>query len=184
MTDVMVDIETSSTDPAHGGILQIAAVKFNYNTEKIGDVFDRCLMMAPRRYWSEDTRTWWLGQSRTIYNNIVARMEPPEQVLRDLGAFATGNLRMWAKPISFDYGFIQSYYNQYDLPMPFHYRHARDLNTHIAALAGGADHVSMDHIQTDGAHNALADCVHQLKMLFAAKRRDFGPVDAIFEELE
>jgi hypothetical protein len=187
MTDVMLDIETTGTDAGNNAIIQIGAVKFNFDTEAIGGVFDRCLAIAPRRYWDEGTRTWWRGQNQGVFNDIIARMEEPEPVLRDLIAWANEGaaplgLRMWAKPISFDFGFVQSYMNQYGLPMPFHYRHARDLNTFIAAQAGGADHYEMEHIEyPTGAHNAVVDCVDQLKRLFAAKRRDFGAAQRVIE---
>jgi hypothetical protein len=42
----------------------------------------------------------------------------------------------------------------------------------------------MDHIEMKGnAHDALADTIHQIKMLFAAKARDFGVIDAEWEEV-
>ena len=180
-TDVMCDIETSGTDPGNSAILQIAAVKFNYDTGEIGEIFDRCLSIAPNRFWNEDTRIWWGKQNKEVLDNIVLRMEQPEPVLRDFIAFASkdapnGGYRFWSKPTHFDFSFIASYCNQFGLPHPFHFRIARDLNTFMAAMAGSADHVAMDHIPVPvGAHNALVDCVYQLKMLFAAKTKDFGP---------
>jgi hypothetical protein len=189
MTDCMTDLETTGTDPAHAAIIQIAAVKFNFKTGEIGEVFNRCLSIAPRRYWDEETRKWWQGQNRDVFNSIVDRMEAPEPVFRDFVRFASegapnGGYRLWAKPISFEFGFIQSYANQFGLPMPFHFRIARDLNTYIAAQAGGADHHDMDHIEMAGnAHDALADVVHQLKMLFAARDGNLGIVNAEFTEI-
>lgn len=187
-TDIMVDVETTGTNPDKNGLLQIAAIKFNYATEEIGPVFDRCLGMAPGRYWDEDTRTWWMGQRRSIFNDIINRMEEPQTVLRDFAAFASADLpdepvRFWAKPVHFDYRFIASHFESFGMAQPFHFRFTRDLNTFIAALAGGADHQDMPHIEAgSGAHNGLVDCVHQLKVLFAAKRGDFGPVVAEYEE--
>jgi DNA polymerase III epsilon subunit-like protein len=191
MTDVMVDLESTGTDPAHSAIIQIAAVQFNYDTEEIGPIFNRCLLMAPHRFWNEDTRTWWGKQNKVVFDSISARQEPPEQVFRDFLTYASvgGNgLRLWAKPITFEWGFLASHFAQYGLPMPFHYRVARDLNTHVAALAGGADHVEMEHLHIgSSAHDALADCVQQLRVLFAAKAGDFGAhgkiVDAEYEEI-
>lgn len=174
MTDIMVDIETSGTNPQFGAIFQIAGVTFNYETGEIGPHFDRCLAMAPNRFWSDGTRDFWSRQAASTFNDIVNRMEDPELVLRDFSLFAAqgGPLRFWSKPLSFDYPFISSYFEQYGLAMPFQYRTARDLNTFIAALRGTADHVNMKHIEeqhTGTLHNALSDCVLQLKMLFAAK---------------
>lgn len=185
MTDMMVDLETTGTDPGHNAIIQIAAVKFNFDTGEIGEVFNRCLMLAPRRFWDEDTRTWWGKQNRAVFDSIIARMETPEPVMRDLIAFAgDGEYRLWAKPVHFEFPFIASYCAQFGLPMPFNFRIARDLNTYMAAMAGGAVHQGMEHIHPPAnAHDALADVVHQLKMLFAAKARDFGIQDAEFTEI-
>ena len=185
--DIMVDVESTGLNPDKNGLLQIAAIKFNYDTEEIGPVFDRCLALAPGRYWDEETRTWWMGQRRSTFNDIIARQEDPTTVLQDFSAYSlgTGPIRFWAKPVHFDFRFIASHMEQIGRPMPFHFRHTRDLNTFIAALGGSADHQEMAHIEAgSGAHNGLVDCVHQLKLLFAAKRGDFGPVDVEYAEFE
>jgi hypothetical protein len=188
LTDVMVDIETTGTNVDYSAIIQIAGVMFNHDTGEIGPIFDRCLAIAPNRFWDEDTRSWWQGQNRTIFTDIVARMEDPGVVINDFVSWvssANEPLRFWAKPVTFDYPILASYCRQFGLPMPFHYRVSRDLNTYIAARAGGAAHIDMDHIPADGmAHNALADCVYQLRMLFAARDGQWaGSVqDAVFEE--
>ena len=189
MTDVMVDIETTGTNPGHNAMIQVAAVQFNYETGDIGPVFNRCLAMAPYRYWDDSTRTWWGRQNKDVFNSLIDRMEAPEQVIRDLVTYGTtdvpqGGLRFWAKPVHFDYTFIASYCEQFGLPVPFNFRITRDLNTYMAAMAGGVNHQDMEHIQPPtNAHDALADCVHQLKLLFAAKERNFGIQDAVFEEV-
>jgi DNA polymerase III epsilon subunit-like protein len=185
----MVDIETTGSDNHDlNAMIQLAAIKFNAETGEIGGTFNRCLAIPPKRFWAEDTRTWWMNQNREVFNSIIARMEDPGTVMRDYVAFATsdGPLRFWAKPIAFDYGFVQSYCNEFGLPMPHHYRTARDLNTYIAAQAGGFSHVDMPHIKVDGnAHDALVDCVYQLKCLFAARDKQWaGSVqDAQFEDV-
>ena len=189
MTDIMVDLESTGTNPSYNAIIQIAAVQFNYKTGEIGPVFNRCLSIAPNRYWDEGTRTWWGKQNKDVFDGIVSRMEPPEPVLRDFLTFATtdvpnGGLRLWAKPIHFEFPFLESYFSQFGLPNPFHYRVARDLNTYLAAMAGGVEHQDMEHIEVPtNAHDALADVVFQLKLLFAGKNRDFGIQDAEYEEI-
>lgn len=193
--DLMVDIETTGNPETMGvdtiGIIQIAAVKFNLETREIGGVFNRCLALAPNRHWSEDTRTWWYGKNRKVFDSILARMEDPQQVVRDFYNFATsdvpeGGARFWAKPTTFDYSILVSYFRQYGLPSPCHFRIARDLNTYMAARAGSAKHQDMAHIEMVGdAHDALADTFHQLKMLFAADDGNFGPqlIEAVATEV-
>lgn len=189
MTDMMVDVETTSTNPAFGAIIQIAAVKFNFATEEVGPSFNRCLSIAPNRFWDESTREWWGRQKQEVFQGIVAKMEDPRRVIEDFFAFCVtdtpprqadspGGYRFWAKPVHFDWGFISSYFAQYGLQMPFHHRIARDLGTYIASRKhAGVEHVNMDHITLAGdAHNALYDCAHQLKQLFAAKNNEWGEV--------
>ena len=58
MRDICVDVETTSTDPYHGAILQIGAVKFDLFSGKIGDVFSVALKIPNNRYWSPDTKAF------------------------------------------------------------------------------------------------------------------------------
>jgi hypothetical protein len=180
MTDLMVDTETTGLySPDSNGILQLAAIKFNFETGEIGPFFDRCPALLPNRYWEEGTRRFWQVENAQLYHSFVMRAEDPAIVFSDFTAFVCGSppLRFWAKPTRFDWPIVESHYTQLGLPMPFQHWNTRDLNTYIAARCGGVEHVDMSHIEMEGtAHNALADSVHQLKMLFAAKAGDFGRV--------
>ena len=173
-TDMMVDIETGGTDPERNPIIQIAAVKFNYATGEIGPMFNRCLGPAIDRLWDEGTKQWWAKMPDT-YEAICARVEDPAVVMADYAAFAETGPRFWAKPTSFDFPFVASYLRQFGHPNPCHYRHARDLNTFIAALKGGADHVWMRDVPFVGTvHDGLDDCCHQISSLFEAKEGRFS----------
>lgn len=173
MTDIMVDVETTGLDSARNAIIQLSAIKFNYDTGEIGAYFDRCPMPLPFRYWDDSTREFWLGKHRDIYEQIVARAEPAPQVFADFEAFAKEEeqLRFWAKPIHFDWNFVASHYEQLDRNMPFYYRTARDTNSFISALHGTAEHVSLEVDFHGDVHNALHDCAHQIETLFAAKKK-------------
>jgi hypothetical protein len=180
MTDMMVDVETTGTNPAFAAVIQIGAIKFNYETGEIGGTFNRCLEMAPGRFWDDGTRAFWNKQPAHVLTDIIKRAEPPEQVLRDFALFATDGAphrgyRFWSKPLSFDWGMIDSHMRQYNFQMPFAFWQARDLRSFIAGLLGCPHNVDMDHITLPGdAHNALYDCALQLKQLFAAKEGDFN----------
>lgn len=177
MTDIMVDVETTSTTPSDGGIIQIAAIKFNAETGEIGDTFDRCPTLLPRRYWSESTREFWMHY-RDIYEGLIARAEPAGKVFADFRDFARSDgledgLRFWAKPILFDWPFVESHFEQLGMHMPFAFRYGRDLNTYISALHGTAEHVELaDQVPFSGnKHNALHDCAWQIDLLMHAKRK-------------
>jgi hypothetical protein len=178
MTDLMVDIETTGTDPYHTGMIQLAAIPFNYETGDIGQPFNRCLELPANRFWDESTRRWWGEQKREVLQGILDKAEDPAVVIKDFWEYVCrlGEVRFWSRG-SFDWWFVQSYMNQYGLPMPFHFAGARDLRSFQAGRFGEADEPNMSWLTHPGdAHNALYDCVLQLKRLFSVR-------DGIFYEV-
>jgi len=178
----MVDIETTGTKSYdHNAIIQIAAVKFNYDTEMVSDnIFNMCLAIPAKRYWEEGTREWWNKHRPHILQDIRARAMPADQVMRAYHKWLLEDypmndegLRFWGKPTHFDFSFIASYLDDYGLLNPCHYRFARDQNSFMAGLSGSPNHISLeDEIEFKGdAHNAIYDTFHQIKVLFAAKNK-------------
>jgi len=185
-TDIMVDIETTGTDPDNNAMIQLAAVKFNLMTREVSsDTFDKALTFAPQRFWDESTRQWW-SKMPEVYKSIVERSENPLYVLQDFSKWVNSDqpvdetgegYRFWAKPTTFDWSFISSYYRQYGLPMPFHYRYARDLNSYMAGLKSNPQHPNIEIPFTGDEHNALWDCFHQIEQLFHAQDT-YGIIEA------
>lgn len=173
-TDVMADIETGGLDPSHNPILQISAVKFNYKTGAIcHDFFDMCLDIPHNRYWSEGTRQWWMKQRQDILIDILNRAQPWRIVMEAFVRWCApaGSLRFWSKPTHFDYTFLSSYFNDAELPNPFSYREATDLNSFLRGLFDPEpkpDERSFGPVE-GAAHNALDDTLHQIKILFKSK---------------
>jgi len=168
--DVMVDIETTGTQPERTAIIQLSAVRFNLKTQEVdSNLFDRCLRIPPTRMWDENTRNWW-SQRPDILNSIWARMQDPRAVIQEFAAWADGSVHLWAKPISFEWPFLQSYFTEFEVINPFHYRMANDLNSFIRARHFPEEPPNyQDDLPFDGdPHNALHDVIHQIKMLFAA----------------
>jgi len=169
-TDVMVDIETTGTQPNRSGILQIGAVKFNLAERTVSpNLFNRSLRVPAWRSWDEDTREWWAKQPDVLYN-IVARSESPRVVMDDFVQWAMqpgGQLRFWAKPTSFDFSFVSSYLRDFELPQPFSYRDATDMNSFFSGLYFPLP-VDREGEPTmvGTAHNALADALFQTKLVF------------------
>lgn len=175
--DVMVDIETTGTNFERNAIIQIAAVKFDYETGQVcHDTFDRCLHIHPGRDWDFETRAWWVKQG-SVLQEIQARGEDPytvcrsfyEWLLTDWPADRPEGLQFWSKPSHFDHPFISNYFKMFGLDMPCHYRFARDLNSFMAGLSGRTTHPEFVVAFEGAEHNALYDCFHQIKLLFAAK---------------
>lgn len=180
-TDVMVDIEsTGNQNYERYGIIQIAAVKFNYKTEQVdADVFDRCLRLHPGREWDVGTRQWWAKQGNVLAQ-IEARAEDPHTVIHDFYQWLLKDWpserqegrQFWAKPTSFDHPFLVSYFKMFGYDMPCLFRYCRDLNSFMAGLKGDPAHPDFEgqepQFQGD-QHNALHDTLHQIRLLFAMK---------------
>jgi len=197
----MVDIETTGNDNfERHAIIQIAAVKFNYDTGEISDdFFDRCLRIHPGREWDPGTREWWRKQGNVL-QTIEARMEDPALVIHDfyhwlLKDWPKGRsdrnegLQFWSKPTHFDFTFLASYLRMFGYVNPVGFRYARDMNSFMAGLSGNPAHPQMaEEIPFDGpAHNALFDCIHQIKTLLAMKgrftRAEILPPEPIHQEI-
>lgn len=166
--DCMVDIETTGTDQGYNAIIQISAVKFNLAERTVSlDFFDRCLLPAPNRYWQESCRTWW-GQRPEVLQSIMARMEEPEVVMKAFRDWAGQGLRMFGKPTHFDHSFLDSYFKQFGMQTPFHYRESTDMNSFIRGRYWPVTPPWWERdLPFEGdKHNGLHDALHQIKVLF------------------
>lgn len=171
--DIMVDLETTGTRPETTNIIQIAAVKFNLRT---GDVdpnfFDRCMIPLPTRFWQEDTREWW-SKMPDILDGIYRRMEPAKDVMQDFSNWAYNSTHLWAKPVSFEFPFIQSYFHELEIYNPFSFRLANDQNTFIRSrfFPEEAPPIEKELEFIGDEHNALHDVLHQVKAVLEAYDR-------------
>ena len=168
-TDVMVDIETTGTQPEHAAIIQLTAVRFNLATREIDhNWFNECLLVPPTRFWDEDTRAFWAKHPQVLAG-IRAKMRDPAKVIREFYDWSAGHelLHFWSKPLSFDFPFVASYFREHGLPNPYPFWLGRDLRTHIFAVAPDFDE---GEVPFEGeVHNALFDVLHQIKLLYAAQ---------------
>ena len=169
-TDVMVDLETTGVTPDESAIIQIAAVRFNVITGEVDgdDMFDRALMIPPKRFWDEGTRDWWYKMP-DILMSIMNRMEDPVVVTRDFFNWARPKdddrtlLRFWSKPTHFDFMFLQSYSRQFQLNFPFDFRQAQDQNSFVRGLFFPNPPPELSLNFEGSAHNALFDVLHQIQ---------------------
>lgn len=172
--DIMVDVETTGLDPGHAAMIQLSAVRFNLKERTVdaGSMFDRCLAVPPGRFWDEGTREWWGQQKPHILNDIMFRAEDPRTVMQAFSDWIgrdVPDIRFWAKPTTFDYAFVQSYFNQFGVLNPFNFRFATDVNSFIRGMAFDSS-VATYKIDFQGdAHNALFDVLHQIQMVFEAE---------------
>lgn len=167
--DIMVDLETTGTQPETTNIIQIAAVRFNLEAGTVSpDFFDRCLMTTTTRFWDEDTRGWW-SKMPELLASIRARGEPAERVLRAFSNWAGTGARMWAKPTSFEFPFLSSYFREFDVMNPFNFRECMDVNTFIRArhFPEMAPKYEKELEFVGTTHNAIDDVLHQIKTVGA-----------------
>lgn len=176
MHDIMVDIETTGTRPDLHGVIQLSAVRFSLDTGEVDpNFFDRCPSVLEGRTWDPGTRTWWMKHQHVL-NHILARTEPAVNVWGDFAQWVGYQHetppRFWAKPITFDFMFVQSHFTDLKIPSPFHYLYAVDLRSFTRANEGVMDvnKLSENEVQFEGdAHNGIADVIHQIKILFHSK---------------
>jgi hypothetical protein len=168
---IMVDIETTGTDGSHAAMIQLSAVAFNLETQEVNPVtFDQCLLMPRNRFWSEDTRDWWASLPPHVLETVWNRMRDPKTVLLEFYHWVKevsaegGNPVLWAKPVSFEWPFLQSYFEAYDVPIPFFYSDSQDLRSWCRSR--GQPLLDRELPFNGTEHNALHDVLHQVNVLF------------------
>jgi len=160
MNDVMIDIETLGIRPT-SVITQIGACYFDRNTGEIGDTFIRNLNVQEALKWglTIDWKTveWWYLQEQRSW------LEKPmvfTKALGELHPFVKKAKYIWSHS-TFDIPILANAYNVIGSYLPFHYRQTRDIRT-LTHLAGHQRNKSKVD-PNDKTHNALDDCIYQVK---------------------
>lgn len=184
--DVMLDLETTGLNKAHCAIIQLAAVRFNLAERTIdtASMFDRCLGIPQHKFWQEGARKFW-SKRPEVLQSIYARMEDPQQVLKDFRVWVDGqDSVMWGKPSHFDHAFLDVYYDENESQIPFHYRKVNDMNSFIRGryFPLPQPNWEQDLPFNGAAHNALHDCIHQISILFSVMDHTEGKIKYIGEE--
>jgi len=179
MTHIMVDSETTDTTPDIAGVIQLAGIKFNPDTLKVGASFNGYPMLLPRRRWSESTRQFWRVQNREGYAEIVRQAQPAREVFQAFADFCAkdapfGGFVFVAKPVKFDWPIIESNMLDLDIPFPFAHHKYLDMHSWISGLRGQGQRTTIEDevpFPVGGMkHNALHDCAWQVDCMFHAKR--------------
>jgi oligoribonuclease (3'-5' exoribonuclease) len=179
--DVMVDVETTGVQFDRCGIIQIAAVRFNLREGTFDPhSFDMALTLPSTRMWEENCRDWWHSSQGMIdtLHGIQRRAQSPQPVMEAFARWVRANnnpqdgVTFWAKPTSFDFSFVESYFRELDVLSPFHYRNQMDLNTFIRSRFFPEDPPKLEQtIPFSGSeHNAIDDVWHQIKVVFEGYR--------------
>jgi hypothetical protein len=170
--DLMVDVETTGLTPHACAIIQIGAVPFNYETGAIdsNNMYKRSLMIPKNRYWTDDTQRFWMVDNAEVYQSIMEQASNPYIAFREFydWVLGLGEVRFWSKGM-LDWNMIESYCKSYDFDMPFNFRQVKDMRSFIAGLYGDAEYREPVVDKVGNHHDALHDCLTQLKILFKAK---------------
>ena len=179
--DVMLDIETVDS-VASAAIVQVGAVLFNRKGGvSLNSNFKRNVSIDSNlklnRTISESTLLWWFDREpearKSVFN--TKPILPLPQVLKDFSAWfqshekeADGKLHIWCKGAKFDFSIMSDAYRTAGLDVPWFYRNENCLRT----LLNRYPELSKKHKFTGVAHDAIDDCLNQIKQLQAIYKFD------------
>lgn len=167
----MVDIETLGTT-SYSSILSIGAVEFDILTGETGKTFDlkidiqSCVDAGLKL--NPATIMWWMKQSDDARTKVFGKEGDPkkftlEMALKSFNAFCHKEYQVWGNSARFDLGLLENAYNAVNLPVPWDFRKERCLRT----LISFAPEVKTAIPFTGTAHDAVDDCLHQIKQASA-----------------
>ena len=182
MADVMIDVETLSTE-YNALLVSIAAVKFNVYDKEIPRESLNLLIdissyltctkenieftNAECPYTvSSSTITWWLQQPSYEGVFLAQPRMSLRQALVQLTAFCAGSGRYWCQGMNFDPIVLEHAYKQEGLNPPWKFYEWRDSRTAVNLLP---KHYFPS--KPVNAHDALADCNYQIENLYIVYER-------------
>ncbi len=182
MQDVMIDIETLSTE-MNALIVSIAAVKFNvYDKSVKGDSINLLVDVSSYLtctkekieptdadcpyFISSSTITWWLQQPSYEGVFLAQPRLPLRDALLQLTAFCSGISRYWCQGMNFDPIVLENSYKQESLTPPWKFYEWRDSRTAVNLFPK-----HYFPLKPVNAHDALADCHYQIENLYIVYER-------------
>lgn len=166
MPDVMIDLETLSTNPS-AVILTIGAVKFNrrgninslnstnsfYRRIVIKSCLDQGLIVSP------ETQEWWGSQNSAARYEALEHEDriPLIQALKEFSTWFKGSRYIWSHGATFDCVILEQAYRACDLPVPWLFWGTRDTRT-LYDISG----VKLQDFPIEVEHHALYDAYRQV----------------------
>jgi hypothetical protein len=164
--EVMIDIETMSTEP-NAAILTIGAIKFSKNNKiKPFQSYDKFYVRITKEscqnincHYDSNTENWWRKQSAVARYEAI---ENPDRVglgeaLYRLSEWIGNSKIIWANSPNFDCVILENAYKKYNLDIPWKFWNLRDVRT-LLHIANIRKHDLPDNTQ----HHALHDCYRQI----------------------
>ncbi len=167
LKDVMIDVETLGLTP-DSVILSIAAVEFDRDTGDTGRWFyERVDHLQAGRTTCEETYAWWLKQPDEVFHEATSGTTPLRMALINLYAWFTEGQIAWSQGTDFDFPILLDAFKKNHIDIPWEYNAKRDTRT-VYDICG----FDPKSIEREGNHhNALDDCLHQIRCVHAALRQ-------------
>jgi hypothetical protein len=168
----MLDLETLSTRH-NAAVIQLAAVQFNPVTGETFGMFNKSIglesLVLIGADISQSTTNWWKSQSQEAKDKVLLNFSDKRNVqevledfalwLRAVGAF--NDVTLWGNGPAFDMSKLAATYELLGKEKPWKYSNERCVRT-LVALKPDVKTL----IQFDGtAHDAIDDCLHQIKLV-------------------
>lgn len=167
--DVMVDIETLSTEP-NAVVLSVGAVKFDAKnfvepTEKIHWRLDINQQVEMGRDVSNDTLTWWAQQDREVREEVFAEEGRilPVDFMKEFNRYCNGIQDIWCQGPQFDMVILESLYRSFDHHWNWQYYQIRDSRTLMQVVKKVSGMKDPRKGMQQLLHNAAEDSYWQAK---------------------
>jgi hypothetical protein len=168
VTDAMIDLETLGNGK-NAAVVQIGACFFDRVTGEVGPLFkinvDLQSAVDSGAEMDASTILWWLGpdSGEAARKSILEPGDPISLAFTSLNMFLGQCHNIWSHA-TFDFVIVQETLKRLRIPPKYSYRAARDIRT-LMELSG----VDPKSFPREGVHHdALADCIHQVKYVVAA----------------
>lgn len=162
MNNIMIDLETLSTDP-NAAIIQIGACYFEPFTGQIGNTFEVCLIPDPEAHVSYSTIAWWFKQAEQARSNVMNNPIEAREAILKYTEFAKQAKCVWSKGY-FDFMILQSNFNRLRIEFPHKYWDCRDMRS-VTELCRMMMDLKNGKSGKSNTHTALDDCKNQVSIL-------------------
>ena len=174
MRDIMLDIETLSTD-SNAAVTTISAVEFNLETGEIGNEFEVALDLKPQvekgAVIDSSTVVWWFSQAKEAIIDLFNINKPGNDLaLMLLNEFvkscnhAPNNMRIWGNGCGFDNVIVRNLYKRLGKEFTLPYWCDNDVRTLVSL-----GNIDTRNFKFEGTkHRGIDDCKHQIKYCCAA----------------
>ena len=167
MRDVMLDLE-SFGNGKYACICQIGAAYFDLKTGEVGQTFK--INVKGEGEFDIDTVTWWLSQDKTAQESLLKKPRFDELTAMNMtNNFLSDATKIWSHA-TFDFVVLTERFRQLKINPSFSYKSARDIRT-LVSLA----EFTVNKVERTGTHHdALDDCLHQIKYCHEAYKKLFN----------